>query len=194
MAPCTPLADEPDPPASSDSKSAGSMSMSISSLKSLGTSGKRPNSAAKRARNGPSPSGFGNADKSDDDLEGEEGAVGGFGSKSSALGGRGNNAKANAVENGRAPSAGAGAGAGGFLAADGPSVEDGSSGGENHDRWAWEQPLRFAGHDHPVFALAWSPDGRFLMSTGGQGEVRLWDMDRLNNGVPAGYVSYEGHG
>src|SRR5919108_436377 len=32
----------------------------------------------------------------------------------------------------------------------------------------------YRGHSHWVFAVAWSPDGTFLASTGGDGTVQVW--------------------
>eukprot|EP00752_Nemacystus_decipiens_P003596 g3315.t1 len=53
--------------------------------------------------------------------------------------------------------------------------------------------LRFVGHSQPVYGVSWSPDGRFLLSAGGDGGVRLWDMARGPAGSSAGYVRYDGH-
>lgn len=53
--------------------------------------------------------------------------------------------------------------------------------------------VRFVGHSQPVYGVSWSPDGRFLLSAGGDGGVRLWDMARGAAGSSAGYVRYDGH-
>ncbi len=37
-------------------------------------------------------------------------------------------------------------------------------------------PLRLIGHTHPVYSVSWAPGGRFLLSGGGNGTVRLWDV------------------
>jgi hypothetical protein len=34
----------------------------------------------------------------------------------------------------------------------------------------------FAGHTHPPYALAFSPDGRLLATTDGANKVMLWEM------------------
>ena len=39
-----------------------------------------------------------------------------------------------------------------------------------------EGPLELVGHSQPTFALSWSPEQRFLLSAGGDGGIRLWDV------------------
>lgn len=56
-----------------------------------------------------------------------------------------------------------------------------------------DDTVRFVGHSQPVYGVSWSPDGRFLLSGGGDGGVRLWDMARGRAGSSAGYVRYDGH-
>ncbi len=51
----------------------------------------------------------------------------------------------------------------------GPDVALGKEAPENG-------PLRLIGHTHPVYSLSWAPAGRFLLSGGGNGDVRLWDV------------------
>ncbi len=41
---------------------------------------------------------------------------------------------------------------------------------------ASDPPLRLAGHPEWVLAVAWSPDGRLLASSGNKGEVKMWDV------------------
>lgn len=95
------------------------------------------------------------------------------------------------VENGGSAggSAAVGNGAGTGVAsvgAGGVRADAGGGGGA-------DQPVRFVGHSQPVYGISWSPDGRFLLSAGGDGEVRLWDMARGRAGNAAGYVRYDGH-
>jgi WD40 repeat protein len=33
-----------------------------------------------------------------------------------------------------------------------------------------------SGHTHPITALSYSPDGRFLSSSSSDGTIRVWDM------------------
>lgn len=67
----------------------------------------------------------------------------------------------------------------------------GAGGGDGRN--GVDQPARFVGHSQPVYGLSWSPDGRFLLSAGGDGEVRMWDMAQGRTGNAAGYVRYDGH-
>lgn len=72
-----------------------------------------------------------------------------------------------------------------------------ASAGTNGNGSAGEPDLgdtvRFVGHSQPVYGMSWSPDGRFLLSAGGDGGVRLWDMAMGAAGSSAGYVRYDGH-
>lgn len=58
---------------------------------------------------------------------------------------------------------------------------------------AVEEPFRFVAHSRPVYGLSWSPDGRFLLTGGGGGDVWLWDMARGKSGNAAGCACYDGH-
>ena len=40
---------------------------------------------------------------------------------------------------------------------------------------AADQPARLP-HDKPVYAVVFTPDGKTLLSAGGDGQVRLWDV------------------
>lgn len=98
------------------------------------------------------------------------------------------------VENGTGNGSGGGAGNGvgvaegaGAMAARGGKAGGPGAGAEGGDA------VRFVGHSRPVYGISWSPDGRFLLSAGGDGEVRLWDMARGRAGNAAGYVRYDGH-
>eukprot|EP01084_Bolivina_argentea_P163306 284121_1 len=51
-------------------------------------------------------------------------------------------------------------------------------------------PLRLIGHTHPVYSLSWAPGGRFLLSGGGNGTVRLWDVHQKR---AQNVVVYRGH-
>ncbi len=51
-------------------------------------------------------------------------------------------------------------------------VPDSKLGEEQSDK----RPLRLIGHTHPVYSVSWAPGGRFLLSGGGSGTVRLWDV------------------
>lgn len=83
-----------------------------------------------------------------------------------------------------------GAAAGGGAAAGKAAAgANGSTGGEAD----LGDTVRFVGHSQPVYGVSWSPDGRFLLSAGGDGGVRLWDMARGAAGSSAGYVRYDGH-
>ncbi|KAG5178262.1 WD40-repeat-containing domain protein [Tribonema minus] len=37
-------------------------------------------------------------------------------------------------------------------------------------------PVRLVGHTKPIYSLSWAPDSRFLLTGGGDGVVRLWDL------------------
>lgn len=83
-----------------------------------------------------------------------------------------------------------GTAAGGSSMGDGRGDVKSGGGGDGGDSC---QPVRFVGHSQPVYGISWSPDRRFLLSGGGDGEVRLWDMARGRSGNAAGYVRYDGH-
>jgi WD40 repeat protein len=44
------------------------------------------------------------------------------------------------------------------------------------DQGGDEGPIELGGHAQPIFALSWSPEQRFLLSAGGDGGIRLWDV------------------
>lgn len=88
--------------------------------------------------------------------------------------------------------------AGGATSNGAAGTNSGVSGSGNGSGGAAGEPelgdtVRFVGHSQPVYGVSWSPDGRFLLSAGGDGGVRLWDMARGAAGSSAGYVRYDGH-
>ncbi|CAN0090363.1 unnamed protein product [Ascophyllum nodosum] len=76
---------------------------------------------------------------------------------------------------------------------DGENAKGAAGGGDGGSGGDALEPMRFVGHSRPVLAMSWSPDGRLLLSAGGDGFVKLWDLARGRSGNAAGYVRYDGH-
>ncbi|CAN0030601.1 unnamed protein product, partial [Choristocarpus tenellus] len=77
------------------------------------------------------------------------------------------------------------------VATDGtPSVSgtEGEGGGDKGDRKEVGEDgsdgdmVKLVGHMRQVFGVSWSPDGRLLLSAGGSGSVRLWDLKHGRKG------------
>ncbi|CAN0354156.1 unnamed protein product [Discosporangium mesarthrocarpum] len=56
--------------------------------------------------------------------------------------------------------------------------EGGGRGGGFED----DLPVKLVGHTKPVFSVSWSPDRQTLLTAGGGGAVRLWDLGKDSRG------------
>lgn len=55
------------------------------------------------------------------------------------------------------------------------SFDEGMGSVQVWDAFTGEVALSYGGHNGPVFAAAWSPDGRFIASGGQDGTVQVWE-------------------